>query len=65
MKDVFPGDLVQSLFDNSIGLVLEVEPIEYEEEYGASWIVVLWSDNKEVVWVERDCIKLINRAEIN
>jgi hypothetical protein len=65
MKDVFPGDLVQSLFDNSVGLVLEVEPIEYEEEYGASWIVVLWSDNKEVVWVERDCIKLINRAEIN
>ena len=65
MKDVFPGDLVQSLFDNSIGLVLEVEPIQYEEEYGASWIVVLWSDNKEVVWVERDCIKLINRAEIN
>ena len=64
MKDVFPGDLVQRLFDNSIGLVLEVEPIEYEEEYGASWIVVLWSD-KEVVWVERDCIKLINRAEIN
>ncbi len=64
MKDVFPGDLVQSLFDNSVGLVLEVEPIEYEEEYGASWIVVLWSD-KEVVWVERDCIKLINRAEIN
>jgi hypothetical protein len=65
MKDVFPGDLVQSLFDNSIGLVLEVEPIQYEEEYGASWIVVLWSDNKEVVWVERDCIKLVNRAEIN
>ena len=65
MKDVFPGDLVQSLFDNSVGLVLQVEPIEYEEEYGASWIVVLWSDNKEVVWVERDCIKLINRAEIN
>ena len=65
MKDVFPGDLVQSLFDNSVGLVLEVEPIQYEEEYGASWIVVLWSDNKEVVWVERDCIKLINRAEIN
>ena len=65
MKDVFPGDLVQSLFDNSVGLVLEVEPIEYEEEYGASWIVVLWSDNKEVVWVERDCIKLINRAKIN
>ena len=64
MKDVFPGDLVQSLFDNSVGLVLEVEPIEYEEEYGASWIVVLWSD-KEVVWVERDCIKLINRAKIN
>ena len=65
MKDVFPGDLVQSLFDNSVGLVLEVEPIEYEEEYGASWIVVLWSDNKEVIWVERDCIKVINRAEIN
>tara|TARA_B100000214_G_C23928162_1_gene609404 strand:- start:136 stop:333 length:198 start_codon:yes stop_codon:yes gene_type:complete len=65
MKDVFPGDLVQSLFDNSVGLVLEVEPIEYEEEYGASWIVVLWSNNKEIVWVERDCIKLINRAEIN
>ena len=64
MRDINPGDLVQSLFDNIVGLVLEVEPIEYEEEYGASWIVVLWSD-KEGVWVERDCIKLINRVEIN
>jgi len=65
MRDIIPGDLVQSLFDNSVGLVLEIEPIEYEEEYGASWVVVLWSDWRGILWVERDCIKLINRAEIN
>ena len=65
MRDIIPGDLVQSLFDNAVGLVLEIEPIEYEEEYGASWVVVLWSDLRGISWVERDCIKLINRAEIN
>jgi len=65
MRDINPGDLVQSLFDNAVGLVLEIEPIEYEEEYGASWVVVLWSDWRGILWVERDCIKLINRAEIN
>jgi len=65
MRDVTPGDLVQSRFSKGVGLVLQVEPIEYEEEFGASWIIILWAGQQEVVWVERDCIKLVNRAEIN
>jgi len=64
MKHAIPGDLVQNLFDKRIGLVLEVEPIEFEEEFGSSWVVVLWVGQQETEWVGRDCIKLINRAEI-
>ena len=63
MKDFQPGDLVQNIFDKEMGLVLKVEPLKYIEEFGASWVIVLWSNKDGTTWVGRECIKLINRAE--
>ena len=63
MQEFQPGDLVQSLFDKQLGLVLEIEPLDYEEEFGASWVVILWTGTEGITWVSRNCIKLINRTE--